>query len=128
MASTELDATTIVVLVLGALLVLPLLTMTLWGGGTMGGPMGGPMMGGGMWGGGTWGGETATGWVLIAGLLSRLLTLLVLVGAGYLGYRALTGRGDGADQAVEELRMAYARGDLTDEEYERRRQTLEEDE
>jgi len=124
MASTELDATTIVVLVLGALLVLPLLTMGLWGGGMMGGPM----MGGGMWGGGMWGGETAPGWMLLAGLLSRLLTLLVLVGVGYLGYRALTGRADGADQAVEELRMAYARGDLTDEEYERRRQTLEEDE
>jgi putative membrane protein len=31
----------------------------------------------------------------------------------------------GRDPAIEELRHAYARGDLTDEEYESRRERLE---
>jgi putative membrane protein len=124
MDTTELDTTTIVVLLLGALLVLPFLTMGLWGGGTMGGPT----MGGHMWGGGMWDGGAAPTWVVLAGLLFRLLTLVVLVGAGYVAYRALSGRGDDGDAAIAELRMAYARGDLTDEEYERRRETLETEE
>jgi len=36
------------------------------------------------------------------------------VAAVYLLYRAITGTGD-ADRALEELRLAYARGDITDE-------------
>jgi putative membrane protein len=114
-ASDSLDAKTVLLLLLAAIVLLPLLTM-----GMGYGMMGGPMMGGGMWGG------SASGWWLLVGLLGRVLTLLVLVGVGYFVYRALTASGDGGDEALEELRLAYARGDLSDEEYERRRETLEE--
>jgi putative membrane protein len=117
-ASDDLDATTILLLLLAAIVLLPLLTM-----GMGYGMMGGPMMGGGMWGGGS---QTGSGWWLLAGLLGRVLTLLVVVGIGYVVYRALTASGNGRDEALEELRIAYARGDLSDEEYERRRKTLEE--
>jgi putative membrane protein len=55
-----------------------------------------------------------------------LIWLVVLVGGGYLVYRWATGDGSiGTDPALEELRMAYARGDVTEEEYERRRSKLE---
>ena len=56
-----------------------------------------------------------------------VLPLLILVAIGYGSYRLLGGGPDG-DAAIEELRLAYARGDLTDEEYETRRQRLESDE
>lgn len=117
MASDGLDAKTVLLLLLAAVILLPLLT-TGMGYGMMGGPM---MGGGGMWG----GSQTGSGWWLLAGLLGRVLTLLVLVGVGYFVYRALTESDDGTDEALEELRLAYARGDLSDEEYERRRKTLE---
>jgi len=120
-ASDGLDAKTVLLLLLAAVILLPLLTT-----GMGYGMMGGPMMGGGMGGGGMWGGsQTGSGWWLLAGLLGRVLTLLVLVGVGYFVYRALTESDDGTDEALEELRLAYARGDLSDEEYERRRKTLE---
>jgi putative membrane protein len=51
-------------------------------------------------------------------------------GAGrgeYLLYRAVTGGESDSDQAMEELRLAYARGDLTDEEYEQPKTALERD-
>ena len=106
-------------LVAVAIVLLPLLamgflmpTMGMWG------PAHTP--GAGMWGagGGSW-----------AWLAMWLLTLLVVAGAGFLLYTRL-GRGDGepADAAVEELRLAYARGDLSDEEFERRRERLGESE
>ncbi|WP_135820847.1 SHOCT domain-containing protein [Halostella litorea] len=104
-------------IVVGALLVLPLAGM-----GGMMGTGAGPMMGG--WGSGM--GGAAPGWMLLFGVLMQLLFLGALVGAGYLVYRALTGA-DGDDPAVEELRLAYARGDLTDEEYDQRRDALERD-
>ena len=98
-----------VLLVLGALLVAPLL-------------FGGTMMGGGMW--GQWRG-TVPGWMVLVGTLSRLVVVVMLVGAAYLLYRAVTD--EDADDALEELRRAYARGQLTDEEYERRRDRLREE-
>lgn len=55
------------------------------------------------------------------------LWLVVLVVLGYLGYRAVVGGlepSGGSDPALEELRLAYARGDLTDEEFEDRRAVL----
>lgn len=116
MASDDFDAKTVLLLLLAAVILLPLLTM-----GMGYGMMGGPMMGGGMW-----GDQTGSGWWVLAGLLGRVLTLLVVVGVGYFVYRALTASGD-TDDALEELRLAYARGDLSDEEYERRRETLERD-
>lgn len=69
---------------------------------------------------GTWGGGMGTGgWVWMA-----LFPLAFLLLIGYGGYRLL---GRDGDAAIEELRRAYARGELTDEEYETRRQRLEAD-
>jgi putative membrane protein len=118
-ASDGLDARTLVLLLVAAVILLPLLTVGL-GGGTMGGGMMGGMRGSHMWSDGG-----VPGWWLLASLLGRALTLLVVLGVGYLVYRALTESGAGTDAAMDELRLAYARGDIDDEEYERRRQTLE---
>ena len=113
----------IIVVVLALVLVLPLL----FGGmGTMGGGMYGPTMGGGgMYGPMMGYGDATTtpGWVVAAALLVRLLGIAVLVAGGYLLYRAFSRSSDG-DPALEELRLAYARGDLSDEEYRERRETL----
>jgi putative membrane protein len=120
--TTDRRLALVVVGALAALLLLPLLL----GGGTMGY---GPMMHrpGGVWGGGMWGGATASpGWVLVVGAVMRVAALAVVVGAGYLLYRTAVGDkvARGRDDALEELRLAYARGDLTDEEFERRRERL----
>ena len=106
---------------LGAILFLPVLGMALMM----------PMMG--MWGGGwshmaetgMWGtGSGAWVWVVM-----WLVPLVTLGGLGYLVYRGLSGTTDeSAAPALEELRRAYARGDLSDEEFERRRQRLGESE
>jgi putative membrane protein len=114
--------------VLGALLFAgPLLfgmgggmTSGMWGGGMTGG-MWGPMHDGWM-GGGTTGGSV---WWWAFALLWRLALLGVLVVVGYLLYRAAAG--ERTDPAVRELRSAYARGDISEEEYERRRERLEEE-
>jgi putative membrane protein len=110
---------TIVLVTLGALVVLPMIFM---GFGMIGF---GPMMGG-MWGHGAWDGRTMPGWVPLVAVLMQLLFVALIVGAGYLLYRAITGSDD-ADRALEELRLAYARGELDDDEYEQRRNTLERD-
>ena len=123
MASDGLDTRTLVLLLVAAVILWPLLTMGLGGG-----MMGTGMMGGGMWGGHMWGDGGVSGWWLLVGLLGRVLSLLVVVGVGYLIYRALTESDGGTDEAMDELRLAYARGDIDDEEYERRRKTLERDE
>ena len=119
MASDGLDARTLALLLVAAVILLPLLTVGL-GGGTMGGGMMGGMRGSHMWSDGS-----VPGWWLLASLLGRALTLLVVLGVGYLVYRALTESGAGTDAAMDELRLAYARGDIDDEAYERRRQTPE---
>lgn len=111
---------TLILLVVGALLIFPMLFM---GFGMMGI---GPMMGG-MWGSGMWGDGRMTGWMFIAGIVMQLLFLAVLIGGGYLIYRAIRSSDSDSDQALEELRLAYARGELTDEEYEQRREALERD-
>lgn len=106
------------VLIIGAaLLLLPVLMMLVMM----------PMLGGmhtGMWDGGMWGGGMmgTGGWWLV----SSLLPLVVIAVLAYAGYQALAS-GDETDQAIEELRQAYARGELTDEEYETRMQRLRED-
>ena len=117
--TTDNSLVTLVLVVLGALLVLPLLFM---GFAMMGY---GGMMGG--WEHGMWNGGTAPGWVVLFGALIQLGFLVAIVAGIYLLYRSLTGGDDGSDRALEELRMAYARGDLSDEEYQRRREALEED-
>lgn len=111
---------TIVLIAIGALVVLP---MAFMGFGMMGF---GPMMGG-MWGHGMWDGGTTPGWLPLVAVLLQLLFVAAVVVVGYLVYRAIAG-GDDTDRALEELRLAYARGDLTDEEYEQRRDALERDE
>ena len=110
---------TLLLVVLGALVLFPLLGMGF-------GMMGYGSMMGGMWGGGMWGGSTVPGWMLVVGLVLPLLFLLVLGGLVYLVYRLLTDE-DAEDGALEELRTAYARGDLTDEEFEERRARLREE-
>jgi uncharacterized membrane protein len=60
-------------------------------------------------------------------VLALVVALAVVVGAVYLGYRAVTTQDGSADPALEELRAAYARGDLSEDEYERRRERLEAD-
>lgn len=74
---------------------------------------------------GMWGAGMAPGWMTLLGILLQLLFIAALVGGGYLVYRAVAGSDAETDQALEELRLAYARGDLTDEEYERRREKLD---
>ena len=106
-------------IVLGAILLLPLLGMTVMM----------PMMG--MWG---WGHMADTGmWGAGGGswawIVMWLVPLVALGGLGYLLYRGLTGTTDeSGDPALEALRLAYARGDLSDEEFEQRRQRLDESE
>ncbi|KOX92845.1 hypothetical protein AMS69_10340 [Haloarcula rubripromontorii] len=122
MSAQSSDRRLVVVLLalLGVLVVVPLLTMGV-------GMIGGGMYGGGMWGGGhMWGGGgTAPGWMFLVGVVMQVLFLAVLVGVGYLLFRAVTGAASGGrDEAIAELRRAYASGELDDEEFERRRERL----
>lgn len=106
------DLVKIIVIVLGIILVLPMAMMLLiW-------PMGG------MWGGGHMWNNGDAGWL---GLASWAVIMLILLGAIGLFLRGFlqAERGD-TDPALEELRMAYARGELSDEEFEERRNRLEE--
>ena len=112
-------------------------TSRLGGYGGLSGGYGGMMGGyGGMMGGygGMMGGYGGLGTVGTTGsvvaLIGQLGFLLLLVGGGYLLYRALS-RSNSASQfgttdtAMEELRLAYARGDLSEEEFETRRVRLQ---
>ncbi|QLG62281.1 SHOCT domain-containing protein [Halorarum salinum] len=102
----------VVFLVLGIIILLPLLMMAF----AM------PMMGMGWWGMGQFGGGFSPWW----GVGMMLVWLAVLLAIGYLIYRAVAhGPVTNRDRALEELRHAYARGDLSDEEFERRRERLE---
>jgi putative membrane protein len=109
------DLLRVALVALALLVVVPVVLMTVmapmmglwWTGGEMGpGMMYGAGRTGGLW------------WVA-----TLLLPLLVLAVLGYLAYRLLSSDGD-TDAALEELRLAYARGDLSDEEYETRRERL----
>ena len=104
----------IVLIVLAVIVLFPMLMMV------FAAPMMGMM---GWW----WGGGTAGGLSPLWGIGMMLVWLVVLVGIGYLLYRGLVG-GVGSslttDRALEELRVAYARGDLSDEEFEERRAKL----
>jgi len=58
-----------------------------------------------------------------------LVFLLIVLGVGYALYRTLTQAGiSSRDPAVEELRVAYARGELSQEEFEQRREALKRNE
>ncbi|WP_265110917.1 SHOCT domain-containing protein [Halosolutus halophilus] len=109
-SSNQLDTTTIVLLILGAIIVLPVLTMG------FGGMMGySGMMG-------QYGG--AGGWWPLVGMLVPFTLLLVLLGGGYLILQRVTDSQTPHDPAMEELRTAYARGELSDEEFKERRRRL----
>ena len=114
--STEDSLIRTILIVIAVLLLLPFLMMVLML----------PLMGlwgwGHMWDGGMWNGAGGT-WMW---LLSSLVPLLLILGIGYLLYSAISQSGDRrTDPALEELKLAYARGDLSDEEFEKRRERLE---
>lgn len=98
-------------------------------GGTTGGYCGMGGYGGMMGGYGGMGGF-GTGWTIF-GPLGQLGLLLLLIGGGYLLYRSLVVDGDvnnfgTSDTAMEELRRTYARGEISDDEFDIRRKRLHE--
>ena len=115
-SATRLDATTVPLFVLVALLVLPVLVMGLGFGGMVGHGwmMGGPVTGTGLW------------WWPFVGMLVPPALLVLVVGPVVL--RPLVEDTGGRDPPMEALRMTYARGDLTVEEFGTRRRKLEESE
>lgn len=115
-SSNQLRNTTIILLVLTVVIILPLLTLGMRFGGMMGydGMMGRY-------------GTTNLWWPLI-GMLAQLIILFLLLGAVYLIFSRLTKQQASRDPALEELRLAYARGDISDEEFETRREKLKQSE
>jgi len=112
--TTDRQLVWVVLAIVAALVIIPLVGMLLTG----------PMMGR-MGATGMWAADGVSGWMLMVSAGMQLLFLAVIAGAIYLGYRALTRHRESTDPAVAELRAAYARGDLSDEEYETRRERLE---
>ena len=98
-----------------ALLAVPLLVVTTGSAAAMGGGYGGGTMGG--------------GWTPFVGAmgLSGLLVMGVLIALPLYLLFALAGRGGSADEErpLSVLRKRYARGELSDDEFERRRERLE---
>ena len=111
---SERDAVKLIVLILAIVLFVPLVMMLLaW-------PMSGMWDGGHMWDGG------GMGWVAVA---SWAVIMLVLLGAVLLLFWVLRpAAGATDDPALEEVRLAYARGELSDEEYTERIDRLGQDE
>lgn len=108
------DTLRIVLIVLAVIILAPMLMMV----------FAFPMMG--MWGGGMMGGFGGAGVSPLWSIAMMLVWLVVLVGGGYLVYRWVSGSGSvGADPALEELRLAFARGEISEEEYEQRRARLD---
>ena len=116
--ATNAQLSRLVLVALAVLLLLPVVTMLFaW-----------PLMGMGWWmhepvgptGPGGFGGSATPTWMLGFWVVG----LVILVGGGYLLYRAMSN--SSSDPALEELRRAYARGDLSDDEFEERRQRLRE--
>lgn len=99
----------LLLVVLAAIILVPVLMMVfaiplMWSGGMMG----------------TYGAST------LWGIGMTLVWLAVLVGIGYLFYRWLTGdRIPATDPALEELRLAFARGEVSEEEFQTRKEKLE---
>ena len=111
---------TVLLIVIGAFVVFPVVFMGF-------GMMGTGSMMGGTWGSGMWGHGTIPGWMFTVGIVMQFLLLAALITSGYLLYKAVAGSESHSDRALEELRLAYARGELTDDEYEQRREALERD-
>lgn len=113
---TLLILVAVIVFVPFLMMVIMLPLVWLWGGGHM--------WNGGMWNGGMWDGTGAM-WLWP---VMWLVVLALVVGVGYALYRGLRRSDDQrTDRALEELRIAYARGDLSDEEFEQRRERLRRD-
>jgi putative membrane protein len=110
--NTDRQLVWIVLAIAAALVVLPAVGMGF-------GMMGVGSMMDGSWSHGMWAGDGMPWWIFVVGVGMQLLFLALVVGAIYLGYRALTGQEASTDPAIEELRAAYARGELSDEEFER---------
>lgn len=70
-----------------------------------------------------WDGTGST-WAWVA---MWLVLLGIFLAIGYVAYRALDTHRRATDPALEELRLAYARGELSDEEFETRRARLQQD-
>ena len=103
-------------IIVAVIVLLPLLVMVFML------PMMGMWGGGHMWNGGMWDGTGPT-WTWF---LMWVVFLAIIVGGGYLLYRAVSSpTSRETDPALEELRTAYARGDLSDEEFEQRRRKLQ---
>ena len=114
MSTREADGSLIriIVIVLAVLLFFPMLMMV----------FAFPLMGMLGW----WGGVGPGGFSPLWGIGMMLVWLFILVGIGYVLYRAVARGSFGVDdRALEELRVAYARGNLSDEKYEQRREALE---
>ena len=107
----------VILIVIALILLLPVLMMAFaW-------PMMGMWDGGHRWG---WEGEPVSVWIM---MLLWLVPLAVILAVGYLLYRGFVrSKAQSGDPALEELRLAYARGDLTDEEFEARRTRLRDEE
>lgn len=115
MASTDTFLRTVLIII-AAILLIPFLMMVFMM----------PIMGiwgwGHMWNGGMWNGTGAT-WMW---LVMWLVMLAIVGGLGYFIYRAIRRHPEReTDTALEEVRVAYARGDLSDEEFEERRERLQ---
>ncbi len=102
--------TTVLLVVLGVIVLLPVLGMSMWGFGMMGPGMMGP----GMMGRGGWGGPGGFGF----------LTLLLLVGGIALVVLALTRKESRPEEPLEILKIRLARGEITKEQYEELAQAL----
>ena len=115
----ETRTSTVIVLALLGLLALPFLL----------GPMTGLFGWGHMGTTGSWGHMSGTGWGL-GWLFALAVPLILVAGVGYLVVAALDGdrHGEPDDEALAELRAAYARGEIDDEEFENRRWRLRQDE
>lgn len=114
MTSEETLLRTLLILI-AAIVLLPIVVMLLMM------PMMGAFAGGHMWGGGMGDGTTVR-WFWP---LAWLVPLVIVAAVGYLLYRGVRGPlGDRTDPALEELRLAYARGELSEEEFEQRRARL----
>lgn len=101
----------IVVIGLGVLVLFPMVMMAVMM----------PMMG--WW----WGDGVSRGFSPLWGVAMMLIWVVILGSIGYLLYRGVAGslhRNGETDPALEELRLAYARGDLTEDEFEERRSKL----
>ncbi|ELY87338.1 hypothetical protein C483_18653 [Natrialba hulunbeirensis JCM 10989] len=119
--STDDSLLRTIVIVIAVIVLLPLLMLV------VALPMMGVWGGGHMWngGGGMWDSTGAT-WMW---LLMSVVPLLVLLGIGYLLYSAVRhSGGTQQDAAIEELRIAYARGEISEDEFENRRKRLQREE